>query len=41
MSLDIFVNEVLAKQEYRDWLLSDPAILEEGKGALGTKMCWG
>lgn len=31
MSLDVFVNEVLTKQENRDWLLSDPATLEEGK----------
>ena len=30
-SVEIFVNEVLAKQEDRDWLLSDPATLEEGK----------
>lgn len=31
MSVEIFANEVLAKQEDRDWLLSDPATLEEGK----------
>ena len=31
MSLDIFLNEILAKQEDRDWFLSDPATLEEGK----------
>ena len=31
MSIEIFVNEVLAKQEDRDWLLSDPKTLEEGK----------
>jgi hypothetical protein len=31
MSLEIFVNEVLNKQENREWLLSDPATLEEGK----------
>ena len=31
MSLDIFVNEILAKQEDRDWFLSDPETLEEGR----------
>lgn len=31
MSLEIFINEVLAKQEDRDWLLSDPKTLEEGR----------
>lgn len=30
-SVEIFVNEVLAKQEDRDWLLSDPETLEEGR----------
>lgn len=30
-SVEIFVNEVLTKQENRDWLLSDPKTLEEGK----------
>lgn len=31
MSMEIFLNEILAKQEDREWLLSDPKTLEEGK----------
>lgn len=30
MSMEVFLNEILAKQEDRDWVLSDPEVLAEG-----------